>query len=89
MLEPEKWAGKYAFYLLKFAQSKVSYPELAKDLVQDTFSGGLEMLERFKNKSSEKTWLTSILKNKIFLVYRKQAAAIVRLNAEFPHLTLD
>ena len=39
--------------------------EIAEDLVQDTFVSALNSLKGFKGNSSEKTWMTTILKNKI------------------------
>ena len=89
MLEPKNWTAKYAGYLFKYALSKINDRELARDLVQDTFLAGLEMSDRFQNKSSEATWLIAILKYKIFLVYRKQAANIVDLSPEYPHPTIN
>jgi RNA polymerase sigma factor (sigma-70 family) len=89
MLKPNEWNEKYTGYLLKYALTKIHDRELARDLVQDTFLSGLEMISRFENKSSEMTWLTAILKYKIFMIYRKQAADVVQLSQEFPHPTLN
>lgn len=47
---------------------------MARDLVQDTFLAALQQLARFEGNSSEKTWLTAILRNKIADFYRKQAS---------------
>lgn len=38
--------------------------------MQETFLAALESFSSFKNKSSFKTWLTSILRNKIFDYYK-------------------
>jgi len=43
--------------------------------VQETFLAALEKLADFKGQSSERTWLTAILKYKIIDVYRKRNAS--------------
>lgn len=72
-IDPENWVDNYGDYLYAYALSRVSSPELAQDFVQDTFLSALKSIESFKGKSDIKTWLTSILKNKIIDHYRKEA----------------
>ena len=72
IIEPQQWVAKYYPYLQKLALSKISDPEQARDLVQDTFLAGLESLDHFKGTSTERTWLTGILLHKITDVYRRQ-----------------
>ncbi len=72
-LEPGKWAERYADYLLRFALIRISRHEVAEDLVQETFLSALKSKDSFLANSSEKTWLTSILKNKIVDYYRKKS----------------
>ncbi len=67
-----EWVGKYTNDLYSWAIHKVTDPELAKDLVQDTFLAAAEKLTSFKGDSSPKTWLISILNYKIIDVYRKK-----------------
>jgi RNA polymerase sigma-70 factor (ECF subfamily) len=45
---------------------------LAEDLVQDTFLAALQCCDRFGGQSSERTWLTGILKHKAIDHYRRQ-----------------
>jgi RNA polymerase sigma-70 factor (ECF subfamily) len=45
----------------------------AEDLVQETLLAGMESRERFAGKSSIRTWLVGILKNKILQHYRRDA----------------
>jgi len=71
-LEPQQWMERYGDYLFNFALVRVNDPEKAEDLVQETFLAGLKGKDRFMGKSSERTWLTSILKRKIIDLYRKQ-----------------
>ena len=69
--DPKTWLEQYGQALYLFACSRVDKKETAEDLVQDTLLAGLSARIRFQGKSSEKTWLTAILKNKIFQIYRK------------------
>lgn len=72
---PNFWVKNYADYLYSYACTRIDDKELARDLVQETFLAALESWKKFDGRSSEKTWLTSILKNKIFDVYRKKSTA--------------
>ena len=75
---PGTWVDQYADYLFRYAMARLNDEEQARDLVQETFLSALEKLDNFKGISSEKTWLTAILKNKIIDIYRKKS---VRNNA--------
>ena len=70
---PNKWVELYGDYLFNYAVSRVSNQEVALDLVQDTFLGALSAVQSFEGRSTEKTWLISILKRKIIDHYRKNA----------------
>lgn len=70
-INPNQWVSNYADELYGYAMAKTSKTELAEDLVQDTFISALKALANFKGNSSERTWLFSILKNKIADHYRK------------------
>jgi len=71
-LQPENWVKTYSDYLYSLALIKVNNKETAEDLVQETFLSAFKAKGSFKNESSEKTWLTAILKNKIIDYYRKK-----------------
>lgn len=70
-LEPDLWVTNYADYLYRYAHSRVNDKAVAEDLVQETFLSAWKARERFEGRSSEKTWLSSILRNKIIDYYRK------------------
>jgi RNA polymerase sigma-70 factor (TIGR02943 family) len=70
-----QWIEKYADALFNFAVVRLGDRETAKDLVQETFLSALQNLDTFRGESSEKTWLVSILKNKIIDHYRKRKTA--------------
>lgn len=70
-LNPSKWVDLYSDYLYKYAYYRVNNDELAQDLVQDCFLAALKAQDSYKGQASEKTWLVSILKNKIIDHYKK------------------
>lgn len=74
-LKPDLWVDRYADYLYSYAQNRISDPELARDLVQETFFSGLRSASNFQGNSSERTWLVAILKRKIIDQYRKANSA--------------
>lgn len=58
-------------YLFRYALVKVRNEHLAEDLVQETYLAAVKSFESYLGNSTERTWLTSILKNKIADHYRK------------------
>jgi RNA polymerase sigma-70 factor (TIGR02943 family) len=71
-LNPSGWLQLYGDYLFSLAMLKTRNQQLAEDLVQDSFLSAIKAKESFRGESSEKTWLTMILKNKIIDHYRKK-----------------
>ena len=64
-LSPDKWITNYADYLFSYAIYRINDREQAEDLVQETFLSAYKSREQYQGNANEKTWLTSILKNKI------------------------
>jgi RNA polymerase sigma-70 factor (TIGR02943 family) len=64
-VDPEIWVETYADSLYRYAYFKVNDTSLAEEFVQDTFVAALGARKNFLGNASEKTWLFSILKNKI------------------------
>ena len=58
-------------YLYRFAMVQVRNPTVAQDLVQDTLLAALRSRGEFGGRSSERSWLCSILKNKVVDHFRK------------------
>ena len=75
-LNPHHWVAAHADYLYAYTITRINDEEQAKDLVQETFLAALEKTANFEGKSSERTWLTAILKNKIVDVYRKKSSGL-------------
>ncbi|SIS62767.1 RNA polymerase sigma-70 factor, ECF subfamily [Filimonas lacunae] len=69
---PAQWVSQYGDYLFSVAMLKVGNKETAEDLVQETFISAIKAKDSFRSDSSEKTWLTAILNNKIIDHYRKK-----------------
>ncbi len=64
------WVNKYSDNMFSWALHKTSSKETAEDLVQETFLSALKSYDKFEGKSNPKTWLFSILNNKINDIYR-------------------
>jgi len=76
------WINRHTRELFSWALHKVSDKELAADLVQDTFLAAAEKIDSFKGNSSPKTWLFSILNNKIIDHYRKKIHQHVQFESQ-------
>ncbi|MBI5446310.1 MAG: sigma-70 family RNA polymerase sigma factor [Deltaproteobacteria bacterium] len=70
---PEEWVDAFGDRLFAYALLRVGDRETAKDLVQETFASALRARSGFAGRSSAKTWLTGILKNKISDHFRRLA----------------
>lgn len=75
-----QWVEDYTEDLYSWALHKISDPELASDLVQDTFLAAAEKIGGFKEESTPKTWLFSILNHKIIDYYRKKVKQPVKVD---------
>jgi RNA polymerase sigma-70 factor (ECF subfamily) len=69
----EKWVNDFSDELFSWAFYKTSSKETAEDLVQETFLAAYHKIDSFEGKSQPKTWLFSILNNKVIDYYRKSA----------------
>ena len=83
-LQPDNWVDLYADYLYNYAIARINDPEIAKDLVQETFFAGLKSAKNYQGTATERTWLIAILKRKVIDYYRKinskKGKAEVRIN---------
>ena len=68
--DADAWLDEHGDALFRYAMARVRTRETAEDLVQDTLLAALR--GRFDGRSSVRTWLTGILKNKIIDHYRKK-----------------
>ena len=65
------WVEAYGEYLFNFAIGQVRDTDIAEDLVQETFLAALRSQNTFSGRSSERTWLVSILRHKLYDHLRK------------------
>jgi RNA polymerase sigma-70 factor (ECF subfamily) len=77
-----RWVDEHGDALFRFAMLRVRDPELAGDLVQDTFLSALKAREGFRGGSTVRTWLIGILKHKIIDHYRRHRVEV--LEADLP-----
>jgi len=59
-------------YLMRIARLELRDEHLAEDLVSETIAQACEHLASFRGDSSVRTWLTTILKNRIIDFLRRQ-----------------
>jgi RNA polymerase sigma-70 factor (ECF subfamily) len=69
--DPEQWLDEHGEALFAFALARVNEPSAAEDLVQETLLAGFEALDKFQGGATTRTWLISILKNKLVDRIRK------------------
>ncbi len=67
----ENWVELYSNDLYNWAFYKLKNKEQAEDLVQDCFISAFANYEKFLNKAQPKTWLFTILNNKIYDFFKK------------------
>ena len=72
-LEPEHWLERHGRYLFRYALATLREERLAEDAVQDCLLAALEAQRSYSGKSSERTWLTGILKHKIVDTLRRHS----------------
>ncbi|HEY2158190.1 MAG TPA: sigma-70 family RNA polymerase sigma factor [Isosphaeraceae bacterium] len=80
---PEGWLDRHGDCLYRLAMLRLRSPDLAADVVQETFLEALRARGSFAGRSSERTWLVGILKHKIADHYRRSARGMEsRLGAD-------
>lgn len=71
-LKVSQWVDTHMPILYAYALKTVRDPETAEELVQETFLAALKNVDRFAERSSERTWLIGILRHKILDHYRQR-----------------
>ena len=82
-VDPERWVEEHGDCLYQYALIRVRRPELAEDLVQETFLAAVRTSGSFRGKSSERSWLCGMLKNKICDHFRKLGRETTFTDLEF------
>src|SRR5271165_2145489 len=81
--DPERWVEEHGDCLYRYALLRVRRPEIAEDLVQETFVVAVRTSGKFRGESSERSWLCGILKNKICDYFRKLGRETCFTDLEF------
>lgn len=71
-----QWVEEHSDKMYSWALHKTSIPEVAQDIVQDVFLSAYKSFDNFREDSKPRTWLLSILNNKIIDYYRKKGKSI-------------
>ena len=70
-IDPASWVDEHGDSLFRFAMMRLRDETLAEDMVQEALLSAIQSLNSYSGKSTERTWLTGILKHKIIDHYRK------------------
>ena len=70
-VNPQIWIEEYREPLFKYALARLRDADLAEESIQETFLAALQSRKGFQGLASEKTWLISILKRKIYDHFRR------------------
>ena len=65
------WVDNHGDYLFRYALARLRSETAAEDMVQETLLAAILSMATYSGKSTERTWLTGILKHKIIDHYRK------------------
>jgi len=68
---PQTWVDVHGDFLFGYAILRLKDTSTAEDAVQETFLAALNARDSFRGQSGERTWLVSILKNKIIDHFRR------------------
>lgn len=82
---PTEWIERYGDYLYRYALLQLQDTQNAEDLVQETLLAALKARKTFAGQSTEKTWLTGILRHKLIDFIRKKYREQAHL--QFPEST--
>jgi RNA polymerase sigma-70 factor (ECF subfamily) len=72
-IDPADWVDEHGDYLFRYAMMRLRNEEIAEDLVQETLLAAFQSMQNYAGTSKERTWLTSILKHKIYDYFRKKS----------------
>lgn len=80
----EHWLEEHGDYLFAYARRQQITREAAEDLVQETLLAGLLGHSKFRQDSSVRTWLSSILRHKVIDHLRKESRLESMTQEEIP-----
>ena len=71
--DPRRWVELHGNYLFRYALIRVRNTTVAEDLVQETLLAAFQAKDRYTGESTERSWLTGILKHKVLDHFRQQS----------------
>lgn len=81
ILKPDRWMAEYGQMLWRYTMCKVRDPDLAEEILQETYTSAIGSIQNYKGACSEKTWLFTILKHKISDHFRSLKTRYERIAA--------
>ena len=82
-IDPARWVDEHGDYLFHYALSRLRDPVRAEDFVQEAFLAALKSQDRFAGRSTVRTWLTGILRNKLLDHFRRSGRETSFTDLEF------
>ena len=76
VLDSNTWLEEHGDYLFRYAVLKLKDSVLAEDMVQDTLVAAMTAKNGFSAQASIRTWLVTIMKNKMVDYWRRQGREI-------------
>lgn len=70
-IDPARWVDEHGDCLFRFAMMRLRDETQAEDMVQETMLSAIQSIKSYSGRSTERTWLTGILKHKIIDHFRK------------------
>lgn len=80
--DPETWIDQHGDYLFRYAMFRLRNRTAAEDAVQETLLAAVQAQRSFAGRSTERTWLTGILRHKIIDHLRANRRAFESLDAD-------
>ena len=74
--DPENWVDLHGDAVYRYARARVRTRDIAEELVQETLLAAFKARDRFSGRSTERTWLIGILRNKIVDHYRRRGREV-------------
>lgn len=75
-IDPASWVDEHGDYLFRYAVVRLRDESLAEDCVQEALLSAIQAIDSYGGKSTERTWLTGILKHKIIDYFRKHSREV-------------
>ncbi len=69
--DPREWVARHGDYLYRYALIRVRDATASEDLLQETLLAALESKDRYVSGATERSWLTGILRHKIYDHFRR------------------